>query len=315
MISDRDHEQFETDGYVVVKGLLNVETDIQPVLDEYEGVLNQLVDLLYDKGELSTRYEDLNFGERLTKVYAECGAQSQFFDFSLPQADVQSDTPFWAGPAVFDMLRNKKLLEAVETFVGPEIYSVPVQHIRIKPPEHMIGEKRDNKVIQTPWHQDSGVILPEADESNILTVWFPLTDASMEQGCLEVLPGSHKMGLKHHCWVPIGLEARGVDFGPSIPLPMQAGDVLFMHSLTCHGSLRNVSDKVRISFDLRYSPIGHPTGRPAFPGFVVQSQKDSEAELHDPKVWENMWRETRDRLAREENRPFNRWSVDDPTCA
>ena len=267
-----------------------------------------LIDSLYAKGELSAKYKDLGFENRLTKVYAECGAQSQFFDFSLPQADVRADTPFWAGPAVFDMLRNEKLLKVVETFVGSEIYSVPVQHIRIKPPEHLIDEKRDNKVIQTPWHQDIGVILPEADESEILTVWFPLTDASVEQGCLRVLPGSHKTGLQHHCWVPIGLEARGVDFEPGIPIPMQAGDVLFMHRLTCHGSLPNVSDSIRISFD-------QPTGRPLFPGFVVQSPKNPEGELHDPKVWENMWRETRDRLAVEENRPFNRWSIEDPNCA
>ena len=34
-----------------------------------------------------------------------------------------------------------------------------------------------------------------------------------------------------------------------------------------------------------------------------------------PRVWEKMWRDTRDRLAQEENRPFNRWRVDDPVCA
>ena len=46
------------------------------------------------------------------------------------------DTPFWTGPAVFALLRNQAILDAVESLIGPEIYANPVQHVRIKPPEH-----------------------------------------------------------------------------------------------------------------------------------------------------------------------------------
>jgi len=38
-------------------------------------------------------------------------------------------------------------------------------------------------------------------------------------------------------------------------------------------------------------------------------------ELHDPAVWEQMWRDSRDRLAKGENPVFNRWNVTDPVCA
>jgi hypothetical protein len=41
-------------------------------------------------------------------------------------------------------------------------------------------------------------------------------------------------------------------------------------------------------------------------GFVVLSPSNPETELHDPEVWKKMWRDTRDQLAQEENRPFNR---------
>ena len=50
-------------------------------------------------------------------------------------------------------------------------------------------------------------------------------------------------------------------------------------------------------------------------GFVMLSPSNFETELHDPEVWKKMWHDTRDRLAREENRPFNRWRIDDPVCA
>jgi len=312
--ADLDH--YESNGYVVVEGLLDLESDIRPVLDEYAQVLDGLARRLYDAEQIPSRYEDLPFGERLTKVYAESGVvHSQYFDFSLPQNGITSDTPFWAGPAVFNLIRHPKLLDAAVHFVGDEIYSNPVQHIRIKPPESALPETGDNRVIQTPWHQDNGVILPEADQGHILTVWFPLTDASIEQGCLQVLPGSHRQGLMHHCYRDNGLAIHNFDDQEALPLPMKAGDVLFMHQLTCHSSLPNISDQVRISFDLRYQPIGEPTGRPVFPGFVAQSKKHPESELHDPVVWEKMWRDARDQLAKEENPTFNRWQVTDPVCA
>ncbi len=62
---------------------------------------------------------------------------------------------------------------------------------------------------------------------------------------------------------------------------MQAGDVLFLNKMMLHSSLSNVSDRIRISFDLRYNPIGQPSGRPAFPGFVARSRRAPEAELTD----------------------------------
>jgi hypothetical protein len=316
VITDEHLAHYEARGFVIVEGFLDISKDIKPVMDEYAQVLDRLVHQLYDDGKVSNLYADLPFGERLTKVYAESGVvHSQYFDFSLPQNGVETDTPFWAGPSVFHLLRNKKLLDAAEHFVGDEIYSNPVQHIRIKPPERALPKTGDNRVIQTPWHQDNGVLLPEADEGHILTVWFPLTDATIEQGCLRVLPESHRMGLMHHCYQDNGLAIHQFDDRTALPIPMAAGDVLFMHQLTCHSSLPNVSDKVRISFDLRYQPIGEPTGRPVFPGFVARSKTHPESELHDPAIWEQMWRDSRDRLAQQENPTFNRWHVTDPVCA
>ena len=81
------------------------------------------------------------------------------------------------------------------------------------------------------------------------------------------------------------------------------------------GSLANNSDDVRWSFDLRYNPIGQPTGRDLFPGFVARSRANPESVLRDPATWEKLWRDTRDRLAQEEHTPFNRWSADAAVCA
>lgn len=312
--------QFHEEGYLVVENLFDPAKDIDPIIEEYKLVLNNLANELHARGEISSTYEHLPFGKRLIEIYKESGkVHAQYFDFSLPQADVKEDTPYWAGPAVFQMLRNEKLLDAAESIIGPEIYSNPVQHVRLKPPEQFTP-KNDKGLVQlgkTPVHQDNGVVLPEADESNILTVWFPLWDVEVKNGCLCVWPGSHRQGLVAHCPTNRGLGVPGkmLKFGKAVPVPLKRGSVLFLTKLTLHASFANTSGDIRWSFDLRYNPIGQPTGRGAFPGFIARSRQNPTSELHDPAEWDRLWVNARHKLATEGMSRFNRWSADNPVCA
>ena len=321
-LSPEQVAQFEEQGYLVVEKLFDPVADLDPIIEEYKGVLGRLAEDLYEKGEISSRYEELPFGQRLIKIYQESGkVHAQYFDFSLPQGNVKHDTPMWVGKAVFNALTNPGLLDAVESIIGSEIYSNPVQHVRLKPPEHLTP--RDDKgVVQlgaTPWHQDNGVVLPEADETNMLTVWFPLLDAPVEAGPLKVIPYSHREGLLTHCpGGPAGLAIPDslLQMDQELPIPLKRGDVLFLTKRTAHASLSNVSENIRWSFDLRYNPIGQATGRGAFPGFVARSRMNPESELHDAEEWANLWRATRQRMAEEEtNHIFNRWNTRAMVCA
>jgi phytanoyl-CoA hydroxylase len=96
---------------------------------------------------------------------------------------------------------------------------------------------------------------------------------------------------------------------------MNPGDVISLTKQTVHGSLANLSDDVRWSFDLRYNPIGQPAGRSTFTGFVARSRRAPESALRDPAEWEKLWRDTRDRLAEVEPVQFKHWSADAPACA
>ena len=198
-LSKAQVEQFHEDGYLLVKGLFNPTEDLDPIIEEYKGVLNQLAQDLYDQDKIVDTYADLPFGDRFIKICIETNeTHSQYFDFSLPQANVKANTPMSVGPAVFRSITNPRLLDAVESIIGGEIYSNPVQHVRIKPPEKYVAKDEKTgraKLGATNWHQDNGVVLPEADRSHILTVWFSLTDASKEHGCLQVVPKSHRGGL------------------------------------------------------------------------------------------------------------------------
>jgi ectoine hydroxylase-related dioxygenase (phytanoyl-CoA dioxygenase family) len=101
-----------------------------------------------------------------------------------------------------------------------------------------------------------------------------------------------------------------------IGIPLKRGDALFMHRLTCHAALPNISRTVRWSMDLRYNPIGQTTGREAFPGFVARSRAHPATELHDAKAWSQMWYDVRQTLAKaSEPARFNRWDANAAVCA
>ena len=101
----------------------------------------------------------------------------------------------------------------------------------------------------------------------------------------------------------------------AVPVPLNRGDLVIMNKRTVHGSLPNISDDIRWSFDLRYQPIGEPTGRDIFPGFVARSNDNPDQVLDDPNIWFDLWESTRDNLAKQEQFAFNRWDGEDVACA
>lgn len=322
MLTSAQRTEFDREGFLVVKGLLDPERDLDPVIMEYEGVLDQLASELFEGGELKSRYEGEDFSERLIHVCRDTGRiHNQSFDFSLPQKNIKADTPMWTGRAIFDILRNERLLDAMESLIGPEIFSNPVQHVRLKLPEGRGVKDESGQMIEgaTQWHQDNGVVLPEADATDMITVWFPLWDAPIESGCLQVIPGSHRQGVMDHC--PIGVPGVGIpektlDMERAVALPMVRGDVLLLHRRMCHASLANRSQRVRWSFDLRYNPVGQPSGRDNFPGFIARSRKEPTREMRDYEQWAHSWHETRRKLASEPGGPvFNRWDGSAEVCA
>ena len=129
-------------------------------------------------------------------------------------------------------------------------------------------------------------------------------EATIENGCLQVIPGSHRKDLVAHCPTEQGLAIpdKLLPTQAAVPLPMRPGSLLLMTQRTMHSSLDNVSpDDVRISFDLRYQPVGQPTGRPSFPGFVARSKARPETVLRDPEAWSRSWYDARARLAEEDD--------------
>lgn len=314
-------DRFNDQGYVVVENLFDVERDLNPVVEDYARKLDVLCEQWLAEGKIADAYRDLPFGQRLVRIAATAGLNwANHFDISLPQSDIRLDTPIHLSQPVFDLLRHPRLLDVAEAFVGPEIYSNPIQHTRIKPPEHLVPQdSRNGLMVRVGWHQDQGVATPDQDEVMVLTVWLPITDATVENGCLAVVPGSHRRDLVTHC------PGSGPDGGLQIPskliegkptpVPVKRGGALLMHRRTIHASLANKSDDIRWSFDLRYQPVGTPTGRAAFPGFIARSRNDPASALGHWQDWAQLWYDARERLSQHETPMFNRWSSEAIACA
>jgi phytanoyl-CoA hydroxylase len=316
-----DIDTFEQQGFLVVENVLDPERDLDPVVAEYEALLDDLTERWHAEGKLASTFRELPFAQRFARVLNEAPRDlnvMSHFDISLPFEGVTEQTPIHLGRETFGLLKNPRLLDVVEQFIGGEIYSNPIQHTRIKPPERELPEhlQGSSLLAKTDWHQDQGVHLPEADATHMLTVWLPLTEATEANGCLRVIPGSHRQGLVTHCLRPGARIPDELLDGQPIPVPVKRGGVLFFHHLTKHASLTNTSDGIRWSFDLRYHPIGQPTGRPAFPGFVARSRQHPASAVTDWREWANLWRATRARLA---NVPpagkFTRWTGEEAICA
>jgi phytanoyl-CoA hydroxylase len=103
------------------------------------------------------------------------------------------------------------------------------------------------------WHQDNGYTYVEPQA--YLTCWIALTDATLDNGCVQVLPGAHRSGTLAHRDTPIGFQCfENPDGG--VPVPVRAGSIVVFSSLTPHATGHNVTDDVRKAYIVQYAPDG-----------------------------------------------------------
>jgi ectoine hydroxylase-related dioxygenase (phytanoyl-CoA dioxygenase family) len=94
---------------------------------------------------------------------------------------------------------------------------------------------------------------------SLWSCWIPFDDATVDNGCLTVISGSHRGGGREHVAVEndyvIPPEQYGVE--ELLPVPMERGTAIFFHSLLIHGSLANHSGLPRRAVTMSYFGPGH----------------------------------------------------------
>lgn len=317
MLTCEQLSHFQQYGFVVVENVLDHDAVLEPLKKEYDELLTQLCVSWLEQGLLQPDSAVKTFEDKLRSAYQAGLDYFQPLDISLPPGDITTDIPFHAGRAIFNVITNASLLDKVESIIGAEITSNPIQHVRIKPPAFELkSDEIRAHITSADWHQDRAVTLAEADSTRMVTAWLAVTDATVDNGCLQVIPGSHKSDMKLHCpQGQLAIPAKFFDLQSAMPLPVPAGGAVFFHPLTIHGSLENKTQGFRWSFDLRYNVTGDPTGRPFFPDFIARSKVNPHLELQDPVVWRQLWEDARLRLSNEMPVNIHRWSSDAVHCA
>jgi hypothetical protein len=114
----------------------------------------------------------------------------------------------------------------------------------------------------TPWHQDEAYWEPEFDY-NALGVWLPLHEVSVERGCMQFIPGSHKGPVLPHRHAvdptKVLLVTDDVDPSESRPCPLPAGAATFHHPRTLHYTAPNTTRLPRFAYPIEFQ--AEPTRR------------------------------------------------------
>ena len=103
------------------------------------------------------------------------------------------------------------------------------------------------------WHQDNGYTYVEPQA--YLTCWVAITDATLDNGCVRVLPGVHRSGTVAHRSTPIGFQCAEDPDG-AVPVPVRAGSIVVFSSLTPHATGHNVTGEVRKAYIVQFAPDG-----------------------------------------------------------
>ncbi|MGH7143471.1 MAG: phytanoyl-CoA dioxygenase family protein [Planctomycetota bacterium] len=221
-------EQAREDGYLYFRGLL----PRQELLD----LRRKILELAHEAGWLQE-------GRPVMEGIAKPGTFVMEFSGKCPEWRVfyrklQSLREFHA------LAHRAEILQVLQAVLGGEILVQPRNMSRIMFP--------GDTTYTTPPHQDHIHIRGTPD---VWTCWFPAGDCPTELGGLAVLPGSNRTGLLKTRPMA-GAGGTGVDVAEDavwVGGDMQAGDVLFFHSLTVHqGRDNRTADRVRLSCDYRY---------------------------------------------------------------
>lgn len=148
------------------------------------------------------------------------------------------------------LMRNTKILDAVEDLIGPDILCWNTFF--------WIKEPLSETFVS--WHQD--LRYWGLDTDHLVSVWLALSPATLETGCMRVLPGSHKGDLLPHAdeYQEHNLLTRGqeiaveVDEDKAVAMPLQPGEVSLHNVRLAHASGPNRSTDRRIGLSMHYMP-------------------------------------------------------------
>ncbi|MEM7133020.1 MAG: phytanoyl-CoA dioxygenase family protein [Chloroflexota bacterium] len=225
-VSDADIELFHERGYLVVRNAFTPE--------ETQSGLNGLVDLIHGK---NPDFKGLMFESAVKDRLKELSNEEKMDSLRKLMWFVDYEERLKA------MAEHPKLLGVLRRIIGSNDLTMFQDMGLIKPP--LIGREK-------PWHQDLAYFNLPID-TTVVGAWIAFDSVDTENGCMMVMPGSHKAGPTVHfrrrdwqiCDTHVARDA-------AVAVPMQPGDCLFFHGLIHHGTPANRTDRRRRAVQYHY---------------------------------------------------------------
>ena len=174
-------------------------------------------------------------------------------------------------PWVHEIITNKRILDAVETLLGPNILTWNTTWFTKMP-----GDKT-----YISWHQDGTYW--NLTPPTVITAWVALSPSSPENGCLRVVPGTHKQPAmpQRETYAPDNALSRGqeiavdVNENDAVDLALKPGEMSLHHIWIVHGSKANTSTTPRIGIAIRYTKPEVYQDSPVRPMAMLVRGKDT----------------------------------------
>lgn len=264
-LTDEQVAFYHREGYLALPHLLD-EQDMAPAREAMMQKVDMIADELLQDGLIADPLRNEPFKMRLARLF-DGKTDKDFLKYGRSWRD--------RIPGYFVLMSNPKIIDAVESLIGPELFSNPVYNVRPKVPKVAAGA--------VPWHQDKSY-WPDANSNPVITVWIPLVDSTHENGCLHIWPRTHtKRVLSYHPDQHTGTSYTEIDEEhlanaqrEAVALPLKAGGAIFFNDRCVHMSTPNNSNHVRWSVDLRYQPTDQDRMPQHGAGFLCRSRQHPE---------------------------------------
>jgi len=226
--------RFEADGYIVVRGIAPAALRERMLAVTREGLQRLIEPLEFEA--------DLHYPGAPASREAQGGRTVRRLKQALSRDFVFVE---WVQhPAVVGRLRQ---------LLGPDIVC-PLAH------HNCVMTKAPAYSSQTGWHQD--IRYWSFAQPNLVNVWLALGPETPENGCLQVIPGTHRMSFDRSqfddaLFLRTDLAENRPLLDRSCDVPLAAGDVLFFHARTFHAAGRNTTPETKHSVVFTFRGAGN----------------------------------------------------------
>lgn len=219
-ISSHQIEFFQQNGYLIIEGILT-PNEVESYRQLYDQFLDGTIDTAGNRSDLGAGLGSNTTRENITQIMWPS-------DFA----------------PLLDMPYHQRSLQIAQALMGEDIAM----------DFDMLINKAPYTNTPTPWHQDAAYWV-DMDDARAVSIWLALDEATIDNGCMWYVPGSHLLPLRaHRSAAKGGALMCDASENEGIGIPLLPGSCILHHGGTLHYSRGNSTDSNRRALIVNFRP-------------------------------------------------------------